>query len=91
MQSSACVDISFVGLVCTSGWRPDQPDKCVLCVKLESVEIKLSHYTAAEATGNRIPEKEPPLGHKDRDQNLKIVVDFKALVLGMGDSRCHLE
>lgn len=44
-----------------------------------------------EALGSKIHERELPLGHKDKDLNQRIVVDFKVLGLEMEGSRCHLE
>lgn len=38
-----------------SGWRPDQTDKCVQCVKLASAETKSSPYMGEEAQVNKTP------------------------------------
>lgn len=42
-----------------SGQRPGQTDKCVLCAKQESVEIKLFLSMEEVALGNRTPGKKP--------------------------------
>lgn len=44
-----------------------------------------------EVLVNRIREKELLLDRKDKDLNPRTVADFKASVLEMVVSRCHLE
>ncbi|AWP15246.1 putative E3 ubiquitin-protein ligase RNF185 [Scophthalmus maximus] len=78
-ECNICLDtakdavISLCGhLFC--GWRPDPADKCVQCVKLASVETKLSPCMAVEAQVNRTPEREHPLDHKGKGLSQKTVV-----------------
>ncbi|XP_064873615.1 E3 ubiquitin-protein ligase RNF185 isoform X2 [Oncorhynchus nerka] len=94
-ECNICLDtskdavISLCGhLFC--GWRPDLTDKCVQYAKQASVERKSSHYMAGEVRANRTQGSERLLDHRDRGQSLKIVVDFRVLVLEMEDSRCLL-